>query len=101
MKKIINRKMYDTETAKEIKTWENGYYPRDYHYYYETLYCKHTGEFFLYGEGGPLSKYAERCGNYRTGGECITPYSTEDAMDWVAMYGNADLYIELFGDVAE
>ena len=32
MKKIINGKMYNTETAKEIGSWNNGRYRSDFYY---------------------------------------------------------------------
>ncbi len=48
MKKIINGKRYDTETAKLIGS--DGYSnPSDFNYWSEDLYQKKTGEFFLYG----------------------------------------------------
>ena len=59
MKKIINGKMYNTETAKEIGSWNNGRYRSDFYYVGETLYKKKTGELFVFGEGGAASRYAE------------------------------------------
>ena len=47
MKKIINGKMYNTETAKEIGSWNNGRYRSDFYYVGETLYKKKTGELFV------------------------------------------------------
>ena len=38
MKKIINGRLYDTGTAKEIGCYENGYGAGDFRYYYESLY---------------------------------------------------------------
>lgn len=52
MKKIINGKKYDTDTAKEVGYSNNGLLSTDIDYIEETLYQKKTGEFFLYGEGG-------------------------------------------------
>jgi hypothetical protein len=102
MKKIINKKLYDTETAQEIGNGDNGLGPRDFGYFDETLYRKRTGEFFLYGYGGPASKYAESCGqNQWSGGEKIIPLSVEAAMEWAEKYMSADAYQEVFGPVAE
>ena len=56
MKKIINGRKYDTETAKEIGYWSNGYPCSDFNHCEETLYLKKTGEYFLYGEGGALTE---------------------------------------------
>ena len=62
MKKIINGKKYDTDTAQELASWDNGGGWRDFHHCEETLYRKKTGEFFLFGEGGPMTKYAVSTG---------------------------------------
>ena len=32
MKKIINGRLYDTETAKLIGSWSNGFSSSDFHY---------------------------------------------------------------------
>lgn len=56
MKKIINKKTYDTETAKLVCTYEYVC-GKDFRRVKETLYRKKTGEFFLHGIGGPSSKY--------------------------------------------
>ena len=43
MKKIINGKMYNTETAEEIGSWENTPYKSNYIYFKEYLYRKKNG----------------------------------------------------------
>ena len=61
MKKIINGKVYDTETAQVLGSWSNMS-DRSFERIDETLYRKRTGEFFLHGEGGPMSRYAVQIG---------------------------------------
>lgn len=56
MKKIINKKTYDTETAKEVCTY-SYVFAGDFRKVTETLYRKKTGEYFLHGIGGHASKY--------------------------------------------
>ena len=75
MKKIINGKLYDTDTAKVVGFYENARSRGDFSHMEETLYKKRTGEFFLFGEGGPMTKYAKSCGqNSWSGGEEIIPF---------------------------
>lgn len=101
MKKIINNKRYDTETAREIG-YDSYSNRSDFAYWCETLYCKRTGEYFIYGEGGPASKYAETVGqNEWCGGERIIPMSYENARDWAERHLDADDYEKEFGEVAE
>ena len=101
MKAIKNKKTYDTETATKIGG--NGYgYPRDFRYWYEALYRKKNGEYFLSGEGGPLSKYAVSTGTSETSGsETIIPMTPDEARDWAEVNLDADDYIAAFGTPEE
>ena len=100
-KKIIDGKMYNTETAKEIAYYWNGYCGNDFRSMSETLYLKKTGEYFLYGSGGPLSKYREsRMGGW-TWGEEFIPMSEEKAKKWCMENLEADEYIAIWGEVEE
>ena len=58
MKKIIKKKTYNTETAIEIRRISFGEFgdPKGYE---EVLYETKKGDRFVYGIGGPESKYPE------------------------------------------
>lgn len=102
MKKIINNLLYNTETAKAVGDHWNGIPRNDFSYCDETLYQKRTGEFFLHGEGGPSSKYAETVGmNEWSGGEKIIPLSYDEARAWAEEKLDADEYEKIFGEVSE
>lgn len=98
MKKIINGKLYDTDKAVYL-----GYDlyagPMDFTYWREELYRKRTGEFFLYGQGGPASKYAVASvtGSGWDGGEKIVPLSYDKAREWAEEHLDADEYADIFG----
>ena len=101
MKRIISGRRYDTNTAKLIgqASYSNS---RDFTYWHEELYVKRTGEYFLYGQGGPMSKYSQQAGlNEWTGGKEIIPLSLEKAQEWAEKYLDADTYEEVFGQVSE
>ena len=101
MIKIINGKKYNTETAKEIASWNNGCSYTDFNFVEETLYKKKTGEFFIHGHGGAMSCYCESCsGGWRAGDE-IKPITINEAKKWLEEYSDADTYIAVFGDVEE
>ena len=101
MKKVINGKMYNTDSARLIGSWDNRDYG-NFGYCEESLYQKKTGEFFIYGEGGARSKYARKCGsNTWGGGEDITPQTFEQARQWAEEYLTADEYEAAFGEVSE
>lgn len=101
MKKIINGKRYDTETAQLIGS--ASYSNRtDFHFWNEELYRKKTGEFFLFGEGGPASKYSQQVEqNTWSGGEQIMPLTLAEAQEWGEKYLDADEYEEVFGRIEE
>lgn len=101
MKKIINNKQYNTETAKMLGRVTHGNYG-DLNCTSEELYRKKTGEFFLYGEGGPATKYSVSVGNNNWSGGCdIIPLTYESAQKWAEENLSAELYESIFGDVSE
>lgn len=100
MKKVINRKVYDTDKARQVgEPWSpSGYGVSDFGWYEETLYRKRTGEYFLHGEGGPQTQYAEPYGQTGwTGGERIMPMTYDEACDWAEEHLDADEYESEFG----
>lgn len=96
MKKIINGKRYDTETAEEIGFWRTERSVTDFSCCEETLYRKRTGEFFLYGEGGPSSPYAHASYGMMGAGAAIVPLTDDEAKTWVEQKLDADTYEALF-----
>lgn len=102
MKKIIDGKKYDTETATEVGYWQNIGDKRQFDYVCETLYRKRNGEYFLHGEGGAMSKYCTDLGDNQWGyGETIIPLSFKSASDWAEGHLDADEYEAEFGEVPE
>ena len=101
MKKIINGRVYDTEKAKELGTYANYGSWRDFSHLEETLYRKKTGEYFLYGVGGPRSPYAEHTVNGWGSGDAIRPLTFEDARKWAEEKLSAGEYESFFGEVSE
>lgn len=101
MKKIINGKVYDTDTAHRIFTWDNGAYG-DFDSIEETLYRKRTGEFFILGVGGARTKYATASdNNHWSGGSKIIPITWEAAREWAEERMDAVGYEAIFGPVVE
>lgn len=101
MRKIIANKSYDTDTATLIGEWSNQEYD-SFDYVAESLYRKRTGEYFLYGEGGARSRYAESHGNNNWGaGEAITPLDVESAAEWAETHLATAAYEAEFGEVSE
>lgn len=101
MKKIINNKVYDTDTAKKMGEWCKNWEDRLYRVT-EELYRKRTGEFFLYGYGGPGSKYGVSSGNGNwSSSEQIIPMTYGAAQEWAEKYLDGEEYEAIFGEVVE
>ena len=102
MKKIIKGKKYDTETSELVAEWEADFLPNDFYWYREQLYKKRTGEYFVYGEGNGLSRYATPVG--LSGGKwgcAIIPIGYDEAREWLEEKGDADQYEAEFGEVSD
>ena len=98
MKKILNNHLYDTDTARSLGSDSYSGSQSDFHWWREELYIKRTGEYFLYGEGGPMSRYARTVGqNEWSGGEKIMPLTPARAREWAEEHLSADEYEAAFG----
>ena len=100
MKKVINGKLYDTEKAAKMATWENNRDYTSFNHLEETLYRKRTGEYFLHGAGEARTKYAKRYEDNLWGhGEEIIPLTVKAAQEWAEEHLDGDDYERIFGAV--
>ena len=83
MRKVIDGHAYDSYKAHEVGEWDNGQAYGDLDAVMETLYRTKAGLYFVHGEGGARSRYAQHdsLGGW-TGGESVTPLSAKDARRW-------------------
>jgi len=79
MRKVINGKIYDDHTATWLCDAGNGYGIRDFRYVRAGLYVTKKGNFFLSGEGGPMSIFAVNDGDGTSGSEGIVPIDKAEA----------------------
>lgn len=102
MKRIIDGRMYNTETATLVGHYNNGCSYSDFHVIDESLYIKKTGEWFLYGFGGAMTEYAVKCEDGMTGGSArIISFTDDEAKKWLEKYNLVDEYIKYFGEPEE
>lgn len=99
MRKVINKKVYDTEKAKLIAEYSNGLPQRDFKHLYESLYLTANGQFFLHVDGGPLTKYSEKVGNYVSGIETIILLTQEEAYKWLEEHNEIEAIEKYFPDM--
>ncbi|RLG45020.1 MAG: hypothetical protein DRN81_03045 [Thermoproteota archaeon] len=97
MKKLIEGKIYNTETAIEICEYKAPCPVNDFHYFEESLFVTKRGCFFLCGEGGGLSRWSETTvdGHGHGYGFGIQVLSKDSALKWVE---NRDIDVESIQD---
>ncbi|KKK96280.1 hypothetical protein LCGC14_2664330 [marine sediment metagenome] len=101
MKKVIEGKLYNTDTAKLVESYGYGN-PGDLEWMEEGLYLSKKGQFFVAGEGGPKSKYFKIIGQQNwSGGEGCEPISKELALEWMEAYGTVEMIEIYFKDIEE
>lgn len=84
MKRIIEGKCYDTDTAVHVCNLPcDTESIRDFSWHTTALYQTRKGVFFLAGEGGPMSMWARSIAGGRStfGGEGIRLISEQEARD--------------------
>ena len=105
MKKIIEGKRYNTKTAIKVGSHAHGWYPGsgDFSHWSATLYrTPKSGRYFLHGEGGAMTRFAEyHADGSRSGGEKIIPLTREDALAWAEQFLDPDEIESAFADLIE
>lgn len=95
MRKVIGGKVYDTDKAELLHTYEPIQNMDDFHYILESLYVTPKGAFFLCGEGGPMSAYVQSLGGGSySGGEGLQVLSVQEAAEWLETHGGDEALIE-------
>ncbi len=79
MKRIIEGKTYNTETATHVCELDCRANRGDFGYHDTDLFRTAKGQFFLAGAGGPSSMWAQSVPNGSVGGSGIRLVSTDEA----------------------
>lgn len=101
MKRIINGKTYNTETATLICDTSNEYSRSDFQFEDSDLYVTKKGAYFIAGSGGCLNRFARSVSNGWVGDNGIIPISREDALTECEKHGSTDDIEGFFADMVE
>ena len=93
MNKVVNRRLYDTETATALASFKTNVSYFAQTEFTETLFRKKTKEYLLYAKGGPHTDAIHK--------ETITPFSINEAKKWAEDRLSGDEYMKIFGTVEE
>jgi len=98
MKQVVHGKLYDTETAEKIAYFTNEASNSDFGYIRETLYRTKNGAWFLRGEGGAATQYAEvyAAGKGRSAGEEIIPLDDDEVKNWLELHRKCEVHEKYF-----
>jgi len=94
MRRVIDRTVYDTEKSDLVAEYSNYLSSLDFFYVFERLYRTRKGYFFLYAEGGPMSKYADEP-------DVIFPMHPKEAYYWLEKNNKVDEIEALFPEEIE
>lgn len=102
MKQIINGKMYNTDTANFLGSFESGICG-DFNHIEENLYVTKKGAYFIEYSGGALTEYAVAVSNSNctTGSSGIKLITESEAKQWAENFLSAERYEEIFGEAEE
>lgn len=98
MRKVINKKAYDTKTARFIAGYHNRLSRSDFRYLSEDLYVTKNGQHFLHAEGGAKTIYSESSGSSSWGIETIILLLKEEVYDWLEKRDHTEVIEEIFKD---
>lgn len=88
MRQIINGKLYDTDDAIEFAMHSGGQGKSDFAWFEEALYETAAGSWFLWGRGGPSTRWRKPVGGGCFGyGEGIHPLEPAEALAWMEKAG--------------
>ncbi|WP_036688679.1 hypothetical protein [Paucisalibacillus globulus] len=101
MKKVINKKVYDTEESTLIAEYSNGLSNSDFSHVYEDLYVTKKGQFFLHAQGGPLTIYSESNNNSTWGIETIILMDSLQVITWLELRNKTNEIEHYFPELIE
>jgi hypothetical protein len=91
MKKIIDGKRYNTDTADHVANYNNCFPSGDFHWINKDIYITSKGSWFLHSSGGAMTLYCQQTGpNEWSGGERIDVLTPEEAREWLEEHGQTE-----------
>lgn len=94
MQKILDGKLYDTETADCLAQWDNGKFLNDFNHDYSNLYITKKGQFFVAGNT-LICKDEEYCG---VGEMTMRLISKDEVLDWMEYREITPAEVDNFSD---
>lgn len=101
MRKIIERLIYDTDTADHLCDLRCPFNYGDFKWEDTAVYRTPRGRFFLSGEGGAMSRWSESCVRHMQNswgpGRGIRPITEDEARTYCESALSVEAYEKVFG----
>ena len=97
MKAIINARVYNTDTADIVCDISRGWSGSDLDWHETILYRTKNGAFFVAGQGGPRSMWAERHGTTSSRGSGLRVIDIDEARAHMEAAGCPEHVYHAFG----
>ena len=101
MKKVINKKLYDTEKAELIATRSNNLGPNNFNFEEEELYRTKTGNWFISFEGGAASRFAQKNHGYSISNTGIIACDNTQAYNFLEIINDIENIQKYFSNIIE
>ncbi len=101
MKKVIDGKLYDTETAESLCDVSPSHARTDFCYENTLLYRTKRGTYFIAGKGGARSRWAQSVPNGTIDGSGMQIINKEEARFLVETCCTVEEYEGVFGPLEE
>ena len=102
MKKAIDGKVYNTETAELIYSWDNGRGRNDFRSREKDLYRTKKGKYFIHHSGGAMTDMAVSVGDNSFGGsENIEPLTEQQVIKFLEGKNAVEVLEDLFPEYLE
>jgi hypothetical protein len=101
MKRIIEGKLYNTETAEKLCELSCTYNRGDFGWHCTHLYRTRKSAFFLAGEGNARSMWAHHFSNGSGSGDGIRVIDADEAKSIMEKEASIEDYAKVFGEPEE
>ncbi len=103
MKKIVGGRVYNTETADLVGTYNSGHPAGDFSKEITSLYKTKKGGWFLSGHGGALSRWGQQVpgDRARINGAGLEVLTEREAMAWAEEHLESDEVEEAFASMLQ
>ncbi len=101
MKTTIDRIVYNTATATLVAGDESIVGTGDFEWWSEELYLTEKGNWFLFGRGGGMTRYADHQDGHSSEGKKIIPMTRLEALEWCEEHRAQEAIDRHFGDLIE